>query len=590
MAETTQPRSHPRGKHESSSGARAGSGSRTTPPAKGGGRRGRHVRFRRSRVAGIVAAVLVLLIGIDLLAFRGQVHPRVAVGSLGLGGSSLEATETALTERAAALADDQLLFRWSGTEFATTPAAMGWTPDPVATAQAAHAVGRNGAPWMWVLDRGRAWLVGVNVPWKQRWDREAVSSLVDTWSDAVGVPAKEGRVWIEGLDVMSENPVAGREIDQPTLLAAATDFVNARAGSEQELPVVTTEPATTRQGVALAREQAAFVISDPIRVEVGASSLSLTPRQLAKLFETQVIVDTGVPQPAAAFSVEGVERLLAPYREDVERAPVSAEFVGKGRNVQIKPSRPGRVIDAEIAAGRLLQIALSEERRGKIPLVPKEAEFTTEEANALGIKRKLASFTTYFTPGEPRTTNIKLGAAVMDGTIVQPGKRFSMNATLGERTIEKGYVAAPAIVDGQFGEQVGGGISQLTTTAFNTIFFAGFPFDEYQAHSIYIDRYPLGREATLHWQHPDLAFTNDTKHPVVIEADTTSNSVTVAIYGVEKEREVTATEPEITDRRPDGYTVRLFRVIEKDGKVVAREPFITYYNNLVESSPTPSPR
>ena len=586
MAESTEPRSKPRGKHEPHGPARSRS---TVAAARGGGRHGRHVRYRRLRIAGVVIGVIAILVAIDLLAFRGQVHPRVAVGGVSLGGESLQEATTRLTEQAAALADHQLHFRWSGTEFATTPADMGWMPDPEATADAAYAVGRNGAPWVWAFDRVRAWIGGVTVPWKQRWDRETVNALIGTWSDAVGVPAKEGRVWIEQMQVMSENPAPGREIDRQALLTAAGDYVNGRSSADLALPVITARPASTLDGVAAARAQAEQIISGPVRVQIGDASLSITPQQLAKLFETQVIDDPAQAQPTVFFTPEGVEKLLAPFREDVERAPVSAEFTGKGRDVQITPSRPGRVLDPEIAAARLVQIALSPARKGKLPLVPKEAEFTTEEANALGIKRKLASFTTYFTPGEPRTINIKLGAEVLDGTVVQPGKRFSMNATLGERTIEKGYVSAPAIVDGQFGEQVGGGISQLTTTFFNAIFFGGFPFDEYQAHSIYIDRYPLGREATLHWQHPDLAFTNDTKHPIVIEADTTSNSVTVAIYGVEKEREVTATEPEITDRRPDGYTVRLFRVIEKDGKVIAREPFVTYYNNLVESSPTPSP-
>ena len=53
-------------------------------------------------------------------------------------------------------------------------------------------------------------------------------------------------------------------------------------------------------------------------------------------------------------------------------------------------------------------------------------------------------------------------------------------------------------------EAVGGGISQFATTLFNAAFFAGLDIPEYQSHSIYITRYPYGREATLSYPAPDL--------------------------------------------------------------------------------------
>ena len=39
----------------------------------------------------------------------------------------------------------------------------------------------------------------------------------------------------------------------------------------------------------------------------------------------------------------------------------------------------------------------------------------------------------------------------------------------------------------------------MATTTFNAMFFAGLKDVEHKPHSFYIDRYPVGREATVAW-------------------------------------------------------------------------------------------
>ena len=50
-----------------------------------------------------------------------------------------------------------------------------------------------------------------------------------------------------------------------------------------------------------------------------------------------------------------------------------------------------------------------------------------------------------------------------------------------------------AIEDGEFVEDVGGGVTQFATTLFNAAGSPGLEFGEYQSHSLYISRYPKGR-------------------------------------------------------------------------------------------------
>ena len=99
---------------------------------------------------------------------------------------------------------------------------------------------------------------------------------------------------------------------------------------------------------------------------------------------------------------------------------------------------------------------------------------------------------------------------------------------------------AGVIYEGVFAEDVGGGVSQFATTMFNASFFAGLDLVAFQAHSIYIDRYPYGREATVNWPGIDLKVRNPTDYPVLIWTEYTRDSITVKLFG-------TAVVP----RRPD---------------------------------------
>ncbi|MFP5326705.1 MAG: VanW family protein, partial [Acidimicrobiia bacterium] len=146
------------------------------------------------------------------------------------------------------------------------------------------------------------------------------------------------------------------------------------------------------------------------------------------------------------------------------------------------------------------------------------------------IVEPIATFTTSHPAGQPRVQNIHRIADMLRGTVILPGETFSVNGTVGRRTKANGFVAAPVIEEGRFSEGVGGGISQFATTLFNAAFHGGLDFGEYQSHSIYISRYPYGREATLSYPHPDLQIKNTTPHGVLIWPEYTERTITVTLY------------------------------------------------------------
>ena len=148
----------------------------------------------------------------------------------------------------------------------------------------------------------------------------------------------------------------------------------------------------------------------------------------------------------------------------------------------------------------------------------------------------VSRFTTYHACCQPRVHNIQTMAREVDGLVVQPGEVFDLNERIGPRTEEKGYVPAPILLDGEayccdHPLNIGGGTSQFGTTIYAAIFFGGYEDIDHKPHSRYIDRYPLGIEATLGYPSPNVVFRNDSDFPVTVRTGYTSTSITVELWG-----------------------------------------------------------
>jgi vancomycin resistance protein YoaR len=240
------------------------------------------------------------------------------------------------------------------------------------------------------------------------------------------------------------------------------------------------------------------------------------------------------------------------------------------------------------------------ERKVRVQLTGDKASFSTAEAKKLRIKQVTGQFTTYFPYLPYRNINIGRAAALINGTLLKPGEIFSLNQVVGERTAANGFTEGYIIKDGRFRKELGGGVSQSATTTFNAMFFAGLKDIEHKPHGLFIDRYPVGREATVAWPSLDLKFQNDTKYGVLVQAyivkGTPSHrgSITVRMWSTKAYDKVVATSPVksnfttgrvIKDDSKDceptspvrGFDVRYQRLFYQNGSVVRRENFSWRY-------------
>lgn len=144
----------------------------------------------------------------------------------------------------------------------------------------------------------------------------------------------------------------------------------------------------------------------------------------------------------------------------------------------------------------------------------------------------IGSFTTKTTSSAVRNNNIKLAAAAINGTVLQPGEEFSFNKTVGQRTEEKGYGGAPAYNEGEVVTETGGGICQVSSTLYNAVFRSGLTTTYRRSHTFAPTYVTPGMDATVSWPGPDYQFINDSDHAIGILAWYEDQTVTVQIYGV----------------------------------------------------------
>lgn len=148
----------------------------------------------------------------------------------------------------------------------------------------------------------------------------------------------------------------------------------------------------------------------------------------------------------------------------------------------------------------------------------------------LGITEPVSTWTTFYEPGQARVTNIHRIAEIVDGALIPPGANYEVNHAVGERTSDRGFVPAGAILEGEFVSDVGGGVSQFGTTFFNAMWFAGVDIITHQPHSFWFSRYPAGREATIDFPGVNLELNNNTPHWILVDTAVTDDSVTVTFW------------------------------------------------------------
>ena len=585
-----------------------------------------------SRVLGslLFVGLAVLFAGMVLDAGWAMTHwqriyPGVHVAGADLGG--LTVAQAAARLRAAYVYPEQsrVTLVYEGKTWTVHPAEIGFALDAVGTAQDAWAIGRLGSWWSRRAARARAWQHGAEVPLRTVFSEPWAAAFLEAQvAPVVERPVREAQVWLEGAQVHSRPGRAGRRLDYDATLAALVAHLARFSPGPvsvvvRDVPprIADAEPVAARLRAVLAQP---FTLALPPEDRQPAGPWSFPPEQVAaSLRVTPGVDDAG--RPALVVSVD--PHVWRPMLEDLARQlaqePVNARFTFDEETrelVLLEPAVWGRRLDVE-ASLAALQTALAQGRSQVQLVVNYTPPPATDDARAedLGITGLVAEHTTYFYGSSAeRIRNIQVAGSRFHGYLVAPGEVFSMAEVLGDVSLDNGYAESLIIYGDRTIRGVGGGVCQVSTTLFRTVFFGGYPIVERHPHAyrvLYYEQTASGRldprlaglDATVYVPLVDFKFKNDTPYWILMEVDVrpAAHAITWRFYSTSDGRTVAWDTTGLRDKEPppepayvenpalakgeikqvdwpvEGARVTVLREVFRDGTLLYRDEFTTHY-------------
>lgn len=208
-----------------------------------------------------------------------------------------------------------------------------------------------------------------------------------------------------------------------------------------------------------------------------------------------------------------------------------------------------------------------------IPLKVLYPNVTTNMIGSEAFPDLLSSFSTkYSVRATARTTNLKLAASKINGTVLMPGETFSYNKVVGARTIAAGYKEAPIYVSGEVVDGLGGGICQITSTLYNAVVYANLNVVERTNHQFVPSYVTASRDATVVYGSLDFKFKNNRNYPIKINCSVSGGIANFQIFGLKQDDdydvEISSYE---TGRTATAIYSEAYKILKKDGKVVNKQ-------------------
>ncbi|MEG9226645.1 VanW family protein [Aeromicrobium sp. Sec7.5] len=563
---------------------------------------------RRRRWPWFVAAAVLLLGGVYVGAYYligDRLGADTTIAGVDVGGQSPAKAESTLTEELAPRENQNLVFALEDQQFTVAAADMGLALDAAASVEAAGGK-RSWNPVAMVTTL----FGGTDHDAELTVDQELFDAARAGFGEAVDIPVTEALITFPEAQPVAVQPADGRQVTSDGLLEAVRE-VYLLSDDTIEIPTEVVEPGVDAAGLEKAVQEIAVpAVSAPVILDVGGTQVELPVTAYAPALQIRTEGDEMVPfiDPAALAGP------LTDSTTGIGEKAVDATIDIVGGAPVITPGTPGIGLQPDVLAVDLLPVltAAGPERVLPVEAQPVEPEFTTADAEDLQIVEKVSEFETNYPNTQYRNINQGRAADLIDGTILEPGEQFSFDKVVGKRTAANGFVQGGVIEGGRFVESFGGGVSQVATTTYNAAFFAGLDDDEHRPHSLYLSRYPLGREATVNWGTIDLRFTNSTPYGILIKAWVVpSNSSRQGTMHVEMwstkywdiEADVSAkrnfrsgstiydASPECTPQSAiQGFDVDVTRTFKQNGQVVKTETDTAVYRagDAVVCGPPPA--
>jgi vancomycin resistance protein YoaR len=546
----------------------------TTEP----GRPSPWLRFGLAFGLGLAAALLIgggALFAYDQ-QYLGRVLPGVRVGSVDLSGLTPDAARAELARAYGSLSDGRIVLAGVDDEQVITYAEIGRGPDIDVLLDTALAVGRSGSPVDRVVADARTALRGVVLEPAVTFDAAELARRVTAMADALRIdPVDSTIVTDPELNLKVVPGRIGREADPaPVILSleAALNQMDAPAEIRLDLGVGPVEPDVTAVE-AFGAKRTAERVANQIMLVVGDETLPIDGAELRGWVSFRNTADGGFEPVMDTAPLTGLMEALA---RKIDSEPVNAKFItSDGTITEITPSRDGYKLDVAATVAQVQELLAARTAGAETTeLVPALAvtppALTTAQAEAVAPQMvKISEWKTYFPISEKNGfgANIWIPALDIDGYVVGPRETFDFWEAVGPVTRERGYRDGGAIINGKTEPQgaLAGGICSASTTLFNAVLQGGFEMGARRNHYYYIDRYPLGLDATVFISASGavqtVSWTNDTDYPVLIRGYKIKQGnrgyVKFELYSVPNGRTVVIGPPTVKNIKPASDSTQL---------------------------------
>jgi len=388
-----------------------------------------------------------------------------------------------------------------------------------------------------------------------------------------------------------------------------------------EVPLVIREQTPDIMDVSGQADIARRVLSQPLRLYI-ANAAETDPGPWTydiQILANMLIVQRVENEVRVALDPAPLREILLGIATQVDRKAENARFFFDDETRQlalIQYAKVGRTVDAEASITTINDQLLQGEHNIALQIVEEQPAVTGNMTAAdLGITQLVSSETSYFYGSSAeRIQNIQAASARFHGLLVAPGETFSMGDALGDVSLDNGFAEALIIYGGRTIKGVGGGVCQVSTTLFRTVFYGGYPVVERYSHAYRVSYYEqtvsgsvdtrlAGLDATVYFPLVDFKFTNDTPYWLLMETyvNPDARTLTWKFYSTSDGRSVTweTTGPQNVTPAPkplfeendelkagqikqvdwaaNGADVDVTRTVWKNGAVFFSDEFKTHY-------------
>lgn len=243
---------------------------------------------------------------------------------------------------------------------------------------------------------------------------------------------------------------------------------------------------------------------------------------------------------------------LQTIREEFYIAPVDATI--SFETYQPVPGSYGYGFDLDKA-----QKMVDSAKWGQTLSIPMEYIEPEIMADEVFFRDILGTCETKHTADENRNTNLRLVCEILDGFVIQPGEEFSYNASVGERTSERGFKPAGAYSGTDLVQSVGGGVCQGSTTLYYCALLADLEIVHRVNHGYAVSYIDKGLDATVSWNGPDFKFRNNTNFPIKIEAELSDGFMKMKLLGTDEKDYYVKMESQIVGYETGAMYVKSFK-------------------------------